>query len=45
MGNIVDGKFMIPLKLLNFIFAKKFDYKNKYFPLGYVMVLRKKEIK
>ena len=41
---IVDGKFMIPLKLLNFIFAK-FDYKNKYFPLGYVMVLRKKEIK
>lgn len=38
---LVDGKFMIPLKLLNFIFAK-IDYKNKYFPLGYVMLLKKK---
>jgi len=40
----VDGKFMIPLKLLNFIFAK-IDYKNKYFPLGYVMVLKKIQTK
>ena len=37
---IVDGKFMIPFKLLNFLFAKV-DHKNKNFPLGYVLVLKK----
>jgi hypothetical protein len=37
----VDGKYLYPLKLLNYIIAK-IDFRDKYFPLGYVVVLRKK---
>lgn len=37
---LVDGKYFIPLKLLNFFFAR-LDHKNNEFPLGYVVVLSK----
>tara|TARA_R110000787_G_scaffold59922_3_gene135818 strand:- start:11023 stop:11589 length:567 start_codon:yes stop_codon:yes gene_type:complete len=41
---LVDGKLLYPFKLLNYLFAK-IDYSNKHFPLGYVVVLKKKGIK
>jgi SAM-dependent methyltransferase len=37
---ITDGRLMIPFKLFNFLFSK-IDHKNKYFPLGYVVLLKK----
>jgi len=40
----VDGKLLLPLKLLNYLFAK-IDYKDKFFPLGFVIVLKKVDIK
>lgn len=39
---LVDGKFFYPFKLLNYLIAK-IDYKNKYYPLGYVILLEKKK--
>jgi hypothetical protein len=38
---IVDGKHFYPLKALNSLVAR-IDYKNKFYPLGYVLLLQKK---
>jgi len=37
---LVDGKHFYPLKALNYIIAR-FDYKNQFYPLGYIVLLRK----
>lgn len=39
----VDTKFMYPFKILNKLIAK-IDYKDKCYPLGYVVILKKKKL-